>query len=86
MSSDTNSTTARPVSSGRAPKGGSQGKRLLRALTAAMSVAQQRVVKLYGSKIGSEKGYGSGVIVSADGQILTVSSLLLDGQLTGVAS
>lgn len=44
-----------------------------------IAIAQQRVVKLYGSKIANEKGYGSGIVVSPDGQILTVSSLMLEG-------
>lgn len=48
-------------------------------LVVAMERAQNRVVKLYGSRIGNEKGYGSGVVVSADGQIVTTSSLMLDG-------
>ena len=39
-----------------------------------------RVVKLYGAKIGSEKGYGSGVLVSDDGMVMTVLSLLLEAE------
>jgi len=44
----------------------------------AIRAAQQRVVKLYGGGIGMEQGYGSGVIVSADGGIVTTISVLLE--------
>lgn len=37
-----------------------------------------RVVKLYGVGAGMQKGFGSGVIASADGLVLTVYSLLVD--------
>jgi len=37
-------------------------------------------VQLYGAAIGSEAGYGTGVIVSPDGQVLTVLSLLLEAK------
>ena len=46
----------------------------------AIAAVRPRVVKLYGLSVGREKGYGSGVLVSADGLVLTVSSILLDGQ------
>ena len=39
-----------------------------------------RVVKLYGIGVGMEAGYGSGVLVSADGMVLTVFSLLIDAR------
>jgi len=35
------------------------------------------IVKLYGSGVGREHGYGTGVIISEDGKVLTVSSLLV---------
>ena len=38
-----------------------------------------RVVKLYGLGAGLQAGYGTGVIVSEDGLVLTVLSLLIDG-------
>lgn len=44
----------------------------------AIEAATQRVVKLYGLGAGRETGYGTGVIVSPDGLVLTVSSLLID--------
>lgn len=44
----------------------------------AIAAAQQRVVKLYGGALGREHGYGSGVIVSPDGRIVTTLSVLLE--------
>ncbi len=46
----------------------------------AIDAATQRVVKLYGMGAGLAAGYGTGVIVSADGLVITVSSLLIDAQ------
>lgn len=46
----------------------------------AIGAARQRVVKLYGAGVGREKAYGSGVLVSADGQIVTALSVLLEGR------
>jgi serine protease Do len=43
----------------------------------ALSV-NQRVVKIYGGQAGQLAGYGSGVLVSADGEIVTVASALLE--------
>jgi len=48
--------------------------------SAAIERVQQRVVKLYGGQLGREKGYGSGVIVSSDGRIVTTLSVLLEGR------
>lgn len=45
----------------------------------AIGAACDRVVKLYGGSIGREHGFASGVIVSADGQIVTTLSVLLEG-------
>jgi len=44
----------------------------------AIDRALPTVVKLYGAAIGAAHGYGTGVLVSADGLILTVDSILLD--------
>ena len=44
----------------------------------AVEAALPRVVKLYGLGVGTQAGYGSGVLVSADGLVLTVFSLLID--------
>jgi serine protease Do len=38
------------------------------------------VVKLYGGAIGSAHGYGTGVIVSPAGQIVTIDSVMLDAR------
>ncbi len=46
----------------------------------AIAAASQRVVKLYGATLGREKAYGSGVLVSADGRIVTALSLMLEGR------
>lgn len=46
----------------------------------AIDSALPRVVKLYGLGVGSQAGYGSGVIVSPDGLVLTVFSLLIDAE------
>jgi S1-C subfamily serine protease len=46
----------------------------------AIAEAGERVVKLYGAALGREKAYGSGVLVSSDGQIVTALSLMLEGQ------
>lgn len=46
----------------------------------AIEAASERVVKLYGLGAGQQKGYGTGVIVSEDGLVLTVFSLLIDAQ------
>lgn len=46
----------------------------------AISSVTPRVVKLYGLRGGKEPGYGTGVIVSEDGLILTVFSLLIDAR------
>jgi serine protease Do len=47
---------------------------------AAIDSAVARVVKIYGAAVGREKGYASGIIVSADGQIVTGSAPLLEGR------
>lgn len=43
-----------------------------------IEAAQQRVVKLYGAQFGKQQGYGSGVIVAADGWIVTTLNSLLE--------
>jgi S1-C subfamily serine protease len=44
----------------------------------AIEATLPRVVKLYGLGAGMQRGYGSGVLVSRDGLVLTVYSLLVD--------
>jgi len=46
----------------------------------AIESALPRVVKLYGLGVGEQAGYGSGVLVSEDGHVLTVFSLLIDAR------
>jgi serine protease Do len=46
----------------------------------AIDVLLPRVVKLYGIGVGEQAGYGSGVVVSEDGLVLTVFSLLIDAR------
>ncbi len=46
----------------------------------AIDVALPRVVRLYGVKAGLSAAYGSGVLISGDGLVVTVSSLLLDAE------
>jgi len=48
-------------------------------LPAAAQYAAQRVVKIYGAGIGLAKDYAVGVVVSPDGQIVTVDAALLEG-------
>ncbi|MCH7728323.1 MAG: serine protease, partial [Planctomycetes bacterium] len=45
----------------------------------AIAFAQARTVKIYGAKSGRVAGFASGLIVSDDGQILTMDSVRLDG-------
>ena len=45
---------------------------------AVVGYVSQRVVRLIGAKAGLAKGYGSGIIVSPDGYVLTVDSIVLD--------
>ncbi|MCO6438259.1 MAG: serine protease [Phycisphaerae bacterium] len=42
--------------------------------------ANARVVKLYGLGAGLQAGYGTGILVSSDGLVLTVESLLIDAR------
>ena len=44
----------------------------------AIEAARTRVVKLYGGGLGRTHGYGSGVLVSSDGQVVTTLSVLLE--------
>lgn len=44
----------------------------------AIQVAELRTVKLHGGAIGREHGYGSGVLVSSDGQIVTTAAAMLE--------
>ncbi len=46
----------------------------------AIEAVSERVVRLFGLKAGLSAGYGSGVLVSDDGLVVTVISLLLDAE------
>lgn len=46
----------------------------------AIESASAPVVKLYGLSAGIQAGYGSGILLTEDGLVLTVDSLLLDGR------
>lgn len=46
--------------------------------SSAIDKATQRVLKLYGARAGREAGYGSAVLVSADGYAVTTLSVLLE--------
>lgn len=52
----------------------------------AFHTASDRVVKLYGLGAGAQVGYGSGVLISADGLVLTVFSLLVDARTVRVVA
>jgi serine protease Do len=45
-----------------------------------VALAQKRTVKIYGGAIGRSPGYGTGLIVSATGDILTANGVYLAGQ------
>lgn len=45
-----------------------------------IAIARRRVVKLYGATVGREKAYGSGVVISRDGRVVTVWSIMLEGR------
>lgn len=46
----------------------------------AIETASSRVVKLYGLGAGLQAGYGTGIVISDDGLVLTVLSLLVDAR------
>jgi len=50
------------------------------AMRSVIKRSSPAVVKLYGPAAGREHGYGTGVIVSTDGKILTTLSLLVTGR------
>ena len=50
------------------------------AFAEAVAKAQTRTVKIYGGAIGRSPGYGTGLIVSASGDILSANGVYLAGQ------
>jgi len=49
-------------------------------LDSAIKAALPRTVKLLGASVGNQPGYGAGVIVSADGKVVTTLSFLLEAE------
>ena len=68
------------VSSGRTAPPTIEAPTVPRVFARAIDIAQARTVKIYGGKIGREPGYATGVVVSADGQIVTATSPLLSAE------
>ncbi len=62
------------------PSAGAQTPATDNPFAAAIDRAGQRVVKLHGAAFGREPGYGSGVLISADGRIVTTLSAMLAGR------
>src|SRR4029450_5625583 len=50
------------------------------AFAEAVATAEQRTVNIYGGAIGRSPGYGTGLVVSAGGDILTANGVYLAGQ------
>jgi serine protease Do len=50
------------------------------AFADAVAYAQKRTVKVYGGAIGRSPGYGTGLVISDKGDILTASGVFLAGQ------
>ena len=46
----------------------------------AIHLAQKRTVKIFGASVGRAEGYATGIIVSAQGHILTAGSVILSGE------
>ena len=51
----------------------------------AITFAQQRMVKVYGAGAGRVNSYGTGIIVSDNGHLLTMQGVFLDGDTVRVA-
>src|SRR6186997_2554982 len=49
------------------------------AFADAVDVAQKRTVKIFGAAIGRSPGYGTGLVVSPQGDILTAQGVYLAG-------
>ncbi|MEM6470367.1 MAG: S1C family serine protease [Planctomycetota bacterium] len=50
------------------------------AFELATSLAQSRVVKIFGAKVGRTPGYATGLIVGTDGEIITANGTYLNGE------
>ena len=59
----------------------------LNTFSPGVGQALPSVVKLYGAAVGSAEGFSSGVLVSADGKVVTILSVMLDAvNLHGVTA
>ena len=59
-------------------------ERLNGFLKKAVDYAQPRAVKIFGASVGRVEGYGTGIIVSDDGMIITGNGVFLNGFNTRV--
>lgn len=50
------------------------------AISKSSSIAQSRVVKIFGAKVGRTPGYATGIIVGPTGEILTANGTYLNGE------
>ena len=55
-------------------------------VSAAVDVAQPKMVKVYGASAGRVEGYATGIAVSEDGKILTTQGVFLDGNQVKVVT
>jgi len=59
-------------------------ERLNGFLKKAVDIAQPKTVKIFGASVGRVEGYGTGIIVSKDGHIITGNGVYLNGFSTRV--
>lgn len=59
-------------------------ERLNGFLKKAVDIAQPKTVKIFGASVGRVEGYGTGIIVSKDGHIITGNGVYLNGYSTRV--
>ena len=55
-------------------------------LQKAIDKVQSRMVKVYGASAGRVEGYATGILISADGQVLTTQGIFLDGSQVRVVT
>lgn len=53
-------------------------------LDKAVKYAQPRTVKIFGASVGRVQGYGTGILVSGEGEIITADGVYLNGYSTRV--
>ena len=49
-------------------------------IQATIDAAQPKIAKVYGAGVGRVEGFATGIVISADGQILTSQGVFLDGR------